>query len=106
MTILGAYYSYIHIRIRYTLGADSLIVKSAFSKVEIKYSQIWTVEETIRPFFPGPSGTTAPGKYRIRIVYNEVSEIFVSPERIDEFLSKLKMKLPDPRMFKEKEGWK
>jgi len=86
--------SFITSLIRYTFREDSLIVKSAFKVYEIKYSTIRQVEEINRPFAQFRSPATAPGNSQIRIVYDGNNEIFISPEKIEKFVIKLKSRLP------------
>jgi len=102
--LITAYYSNNYIKIRYILADNSLIVKTVSKNYEIPYSMFWVVEETKRSFPATRTMKTAPGKYQIKIIYNGDQEIFISPERIDEFLMKLESKLPDPRIYLKKDG--
>ena len=96
--------SFMRTSIRYTIREDSLFVITAFKGIEIKYSAIRQVEETFRSYAQFRSPATAPGNDQIRIVYDGNNEIFISPERKEEFVTKLRSRLPGSVIVKNSEG--
>jgi hypothetical protein len=87
------------IKIRYIFENDCLFVKGAFKDQKIKYSEIRHVVEYYRRFSLYQTPTTAPGNKQILIIYDDNKEIFISPERKDEFLMKLERRLPNPGVY-------
>jgi hypothetical protein len=99
------------VKIRYTFKGDHLLVKGITSQIEIQYSHIQHVQKQGYDaaynlnFFTHLS-TATTGK-QIMIASSDFRRTHISPEREEEFISMLKTKLPDPKIFVDnKRQWK
>ena len=72
----------------YVLGENELIVKCGFLKSKIAYSSIKKVEETRNPL-----ASSALSLDRIEIVYNGGGHILISPQKKQEFLTQLDLRI-------------
>jgi len=92
------------IRIKFILKNDRLIVRRYFRTIEIPYQSIKSVEEVSdRSVYLINFTPSAPSSKQVWIRYTDINGreeiVNFSPAKKMEFLSELKPRLPDPRVF-------
>ncbi|MCL2317761.1 MAG: PH domain-containing protein [Methanomassiliicoccaceae archaeon] len=92
-------------RLKYILKNDRILIRRFFWTTEIAYSTIWSVEEvTDRTIFIVNVTPSVASSKQIWIWFTNASgntdRENISPAKKQEFLSELRIRLPDPRIIK------
>ncbi|MCL2317762.1 MAG: PH domain-containing protein [Methanomassiliicoccaceae archaeon] len=98
-----------YLRIKYILKNDRLVINRYFSAKEIMYSTITKVEEvTDRSAWIINYTPSVPSSKQVWIWFTDINgkEVMenISPVEKQAFLSELRLRLPDPRMYTPGDG--